>query len=73
MHFLEHGRSPDVRVTRWQDRITPLPRRVGRLSSDRPIDGLVAGAELEITQLDHHYVTGPEALGHLFAGVATKP
>jgi hypothetical protein len=29
--------------------------------------------ELEITQLDDHYVTGPGALGHLFAGVATKP
>jgi hypothetical protein len=29
--------------------------------------------EPEITQLDDHYVTGLEALGHLFAGVATKP
>jgi hypothetical protein len=28
--------------------------------------------ELEITKLDDHCVTGPEALGHLFAGVATK-
>jgi hypothetical protein len=27
---------------------------------------------LEIAQLDEHYVTGLEALGHLFAGVATK-
>jgi hypothetical protein len=40
---------------------------------NRPIDGLVAGVEPEITQLDDHHVTGPEALGHLFAGVATKP
>jgi hypothetical protein len=28
--------------------------------------------QLEIAQLDEHYVTGLEALGHLFAGVATQ-
>jgi ubiquinone/menaquinone biosynthesis C-methylase UbiE len=73
LHFLEHGRSPDVRVARWQDRLTPLQRRLaGGCHLNRPIDQLVADADLEITQLDNYYVKGPKAFGYMFEGVATK-
>lgn len=73
LHFLEHGLSPDTRVARWQDRLTPLQRRVaGGCHLNRPVDRLIAGAGLEITDLENYYVRGPKPLGYMFEGAATK-
>jgi ubiquinone/menaquinone biosynthesis C-methylase UbiE len=72
-HFLEHGRSPDPRVARWQDRLTPLQRRVaGGCHLNRPIADLVRTAGLEMTRLDTYYLPGPRTFGYMFEGVATK-
>jgi ubiquinone/menaquinone biosynthesis C-methylase UbiE len=73
LHFLEHGLSPDSRVARWQDRLTPLQRRVaGGCHLNRPIDRLISGAGLEIAELDNYYASAPRPLGYMFEGVATK-
>lgn len=73
LHFVEHGLSPDTRVARWQDRLTPLQRRVaGGCHLNRPVDRLIAGAGLEITDLENYYVRGPKPFGYMFEGVATK-
>lgn len=73
LHFLEHGRSPDARVARWQDRLNPLQKRwAGGCHLDRRIDALIADADLEITKLDNYYGRRPKALGYMFEGVATK-
>jgi len=73
-HFMEHGRSPQETVARWQHRLTPLQRRVfGGCHLNRPIGRLVAGAGLELTRLDNYYLKGPRAFGYMFDGVATKP
>jgi ubiquinone/menaquinone biosynthesis C-methylase UbiE len=73
LHFLEHGRSPDPKVFRWQDRLTPIQRRIaGGCHLNRPIDQLVRNAPLEITSLDNYYIRGPKPLGYMFEGVATK-
>ena len=72
LHFLEHGRSPDPGVARWQDRLTPLQRRLGAgCHLNRPIDELVARC-LRVDELDTYYITGPKVFGHMFEGTATK-
>jgi SAM-dependent methyltransferase len=72
-HFVEHGRSPDGRVAGWQDRLTPLQRRVaGGCHLNRPIDQLVVNSGLKLTRLENYYAKGPRPFGYMFEGVATK-
>jgi ubiquinone/menaquinone biosynthesis C-methylase UbiE len=73
LHFLEHGRSPQPKVARWQDRLTPLQRRIaGGCHLNRPIDQLVADSGLQVHEMDNYYMKGPKAFGYMFEGVATK-
>jgi ubiquinone/menaquinone biosynthesis C-methylase UbiE len=73
LHFLEHGRAPDPKVARWQDRLTPIQRRIaGGCHLNRRIDELVAGSGLVIARLDNFFMPGPRAFGYMFQGVATK-
>jgi ubiquinone/menaquinone biosynthesis C-methylase UbiE len=72
-HFVEHGRSPDSKVAGWQDRLTPIQRRVaGGCHLNRTIDLLVGNSGLELARLDNYYAPGPRAFGYMFEGVATK-
>ncbi len=74
LHFVEHGRSPDPGVAHWQDRLTPLQRRLaGGCHLNRPIDRLVAGCGLELTRIENYYANGPKTFGYMFEGTATKP
>jgi ubiquinone/menaquinone biosynthesis C-methylase UbiE len=73
LHFVEHGRSPDGTVARWQDRLTPVQRRVfGGCHLNRQIDDLIRASGLEVTRMDNYYVKGPRAFGYMFEGVATN-
>ena len=73
LHFVEHGRSPDANVARWQDRLTPIQRRVaGGCHLNRPIDVIVSDSGLELTRLENYYLRGPKAFGYCYEGVATK-
>ena len=73
LHFVEHGRSPDRSVARWQDRLTPLQRRLaGGCHLNRPIDQLLADSGLEIARLDNYYASGPKTFGYMFEGIANK-
>src|SRR6266702_5308669 len=69
LHFVEHGLSSDPGVARWQDRLTPLQRRLaGGCHLNRPIGQLVADSGLELTQMDTYYAKGPKAHGYIFEG-----
>lgn len=76
LHFLEHGRSPDARVARWQRRLEPVQRRVAggcHLTRD-PVAALEA-AGLEVTACSTEYFPGPKALrplGYVYRGRARK-
>jgi SAM-dependent methyltransferase len=73
-HFVEHGRSPDPRVSRWQDRLTPIQRRVaGGCHLNRPIDEMVRNSGLELSQLENYYAKGLRPFAYMFEGIATKP
>lgn len=73
LHFAEHGLSPDPKVAQWQNRLTPIQRRLfGGCHLNRPIDELVQRAGFTIDQLDTFYMSGPKPLGHMYEGVATK-
>ena len=74
LHFVEHGRSPDPRVARRQDRLTPLWGRIfGGCHLNRPIAELVAGAGFVTTQLETYRMVGPETVGFSYRGIATRP
>jgi ubiquinone/menaquinone biosynthesis C-methylase UbiE len=73
LHFVEHGRAPHSRTARWQDRLTPIQRRVfGGCHLNRPIDELVQRAGLRLSRLDNYFARGPKVFGYMFEGVATK-
>jgi ubiquinone/menaquinone biosynthesis C-methylase UbiE len=73
LHFVEHGRAPDPRVARWQDRLTPVQRLIaGGCHLNRQIDELVAAAGLEVDRLETFFVKGPKALGYMFEGQARR-
>lgn len=71
--FVEHGRSPEPRVARWQDRLTPLQKRVaGGCHLNRDIEELIQGAGFRIERLDRFHVQGPKVATYLYAGMAAR-
>ena len=74
LHFVEHGRAPEEKIARQQDRFTPLQRRIfGGCHLNRPIRELIADAGFRIEHLDNYYASGPKMFGYMYEGVATKP
>ncbi len=71
LHFLEHGRSPDPKVARWQGRLTPLQRRLaGGCHLDRPIADVIRSAGFCIDALANYYAQGPKPFTYLYEGRA---
>lgn len=69
--FIEHGRAPDAGVGTWQDRFTPLWKRItGGCHLNRKIDELVTAAGFEITELKTSYLPGPRAMTYTYQGFA---
>jgi ubiquinone/menaquinone biosynthesis C-methylase UbiE len=73
LHFVEHGRSPDPKVARWQDRLNPVQRKIaGGCHLNRQIDRLIADSGLQLAAVRTYYISGPRAFGYLFEGTATR-
>ena len=69
--FVEHGRAPEPSVARWQDRLTPLWRRVsGGCHLNRKIDDLIGEAGFGIDRLETGYIPGPRPMTFLYEGAA---
>lgn len=71
--FVEHGLAPEPRVRRWQQRLTPVWRRLaGGCHLDRPVDQLIEEAGLRIEQLETGYMAGPRPMTFMYEGVARR-
>jgi ubiquinone/menaquinone biosynthesis C-methylase UbiE len=72
VHFVEHGRSPNASVRKWQERLNGIQNRLaGGCNLNRDIPALIEAAGLRIERLDRYYGKGePKPLGYLYEGVA---
>ncbi|HSK26083.1 MAG TPA: class I SAM-dependent methyltransferase [Jiangellales bacterium] len=74
LHFVEHGRAPEPRVARWQDRLQPLNMRLyAGCRLDLAVDECLAASDLVVEDLDRFYLRGPSPFGYLYLGRARRP
>ena len=71
--FIEHGRVPDPGVALWQDRLTPLWRRIfGGCRLNRKVDELIGAAGFQILELKTCYLPGPRLTTYTYQGCAQR-
>jgi ubiquinone/menaquinone biosynthesis C-methylase UbiE len=69
--FVEHGRAPDPRLALWQDRLTPVWKRIGGgCHLNRKMDETISAAGFQITDLKTTYLPGPKAMTYTYQGIA---
>lgn len=72
--FLEHGRSAEPAVQRWQDRLNGIQNRLfGGCHLNRDIEKLIRDAGFEILTIDKYYAKGPKFASRFYRGVARRP
>jgi len=71
--LLEHGRSNDEQIARWQDRLNPLQQIVAcGCNLNRPIDRLVADAGFGVEDLSRERLErAPKVLAEIYVGAAS--
>jgi len=69
--FVEHGRAPDPKVIWWQDRLTPVWKRLGGgCHLNRAIGTLIEGAGFQFDRLHTGYMRGPKPMTFMYEGSA---
>jgi ubiquinone/menaquinone biosynthesis C-methylase UbiE len=69
--FLEHGLAPEPKIQSWQNRLTPIWKRIcGGCCLNNKIDGLISGAGFTITELHNCYMPGPKPMTYVYRGLA---
>ena len=69
--FVEHGRAPEPNVRRWQDRLTPVWKRVGGgCHLNRAIGTLVESAGFQFERIETGYMRGPRPMTFMYEGSA---
>ena len=72
--FIEHVRSDDPGLARWQDRMNGLNRFVVGCECNRPTLDTIRAAGFEVTQLEHTTLNKvPPFVRPLIVGTATAP
>jgi len=71
--FIEHGRTPNERLARWQDRLTPLwSLGSGGCRLNRRPDLLIQQAGFALDRLEQDYIDGPKLLTYHYKGLARR-
>src|SRR5262249_25900174 len=71
--FVEHGRSPDENVRRWQDRLNPLWKRIGGgVHFNGEIGELIKDGGFRVKRLDPGYIKGPKQMTFMYEGAARR-
>jgi ubiquinone/menaquinone biosynthesis C-methylase UbiE len=72
--FLEHGRSDERTIQKWQDRLTPFNKKLADgCHLNRDIEGIIENAGLKVIELRRFYHEGgPKAFCYFYQGVAMK-
>jgi ubiquinone/menaquinone biosynthesis C-methylase UbiE len=69
--FAEHGLAPEPNVVRWQNRLTPLWKRIGGgCHLNRPIDKMISSAGFRLVTLETGYTNGPRPMTFMYEGEA---
>jgi ubiquinone/menaquinone biosynthesis C-methylase UbiE len=69
--FAEHGRAPEHAVVRWQDRLTPIWKRIGGgCHLNRPISQLISATGFRLDNLQTGYAPGPKPMAFMYEGEA---
>jgi ubiquinone/menaquinone biosynthesis C-methylase UbiE len=71
--FIEHGRSDDAKVARWQDRWNPIQNVIGcGCNVNRKIDALVEQGGFRLEGLERFLAEGmPRMFGEMYRGVGS--
>ena len=69
--FVEHGLAPEDSVQKWQNRLTPLWKRLaGGCHLNRPIPSLIEDAGFHIARVQAGYMPGPKPMTFTYEGSA---
>ena len=69
--FVEHGQSPDANVRRWQNRLTPLWKRIGGgCHLNREMGQLIEHSGFRIERMTTGYMKGPRPMTFMYEGSA---
>ncbi len=71
--FVEHGLAPEVRVQRWQRRLTPIwSRCAGNCHLDRAPAAIVKESGFQLERLETGYATGPKPIVFMYEGLSRR-
>lgn len=71
--FIEHGRSPEPGMAKWQDRLTPLQKRIADgCHLNRPIRDLVEQTFGNVSVETFYAESLPKVGGYFYKGTAKK-
>jgi len=71
--FMEHGLAPEIKIQKWQHRLTPGWKKIGGgCHLNRNIEELIQNAGFQFKDLKKKYIKGPKIAAFQYYGEAIK-